>query len=474
MRLALILMVTACSAPRPAINTSASDPVSPTASGSATAPDAQASDGQAESDMIEPCVPGSAEHVRASEELAALGTRIETLAIDGDPKPLDEALAQLLETPCFALTKPPRGGLESDSARALKAFWDDGAAWWIEHLLTIGEYQRAITAPTLRTTLRASHPLACPTTEKQCESSTRAWRQRAETALARMAAGRRLAAVTDTEDPYPTEATCAAEAKRAAPNIRFDQWLDCIQKLPVSRMALPIGDTRPPETGWLLVRGRRGHYNFCDEVRAYEVATGSAIIAKSCSGLELAADGSVDGAGTNAKRALVVEQGEIPVAILREAAWMIILSPEAQSDVVAAETYDLPPGVKPQRGSIGIGSMGFGGGTFSSNQTQLSWSYMVDGSAVASGTLTWPIDYDDDARQYSVELLTIAEASLVTGCATARPPRHLDFGLDEPGVSSLDADAETLTQTEQTLLEAIAKLKLRRCAAERKRPRRRN
>ncbi len=55
----------------------------------------------------------------------------------------------------------------------------------------------------------------------------------------------------------------------------------------MKRIALPLGDVKAPDTGWLVIAGRRGHYEFCDTVRAYDLETGAAFIDDNCSELTL-------------------------------------------------------------------------------------------------------------------------------------------------------------------------------------------
>ena len=110
-----------------------------------------------------------------------------------------------------------------------------------------------------------------------------------------------------------------------------------------------------------------------------------------------------------------------------------------------------------------FGAYGFGSGSFSSAQTRLSWSYVIDGSAVVSGTLIWPSDYNDAAKDYAVELLKGAESSLKIGCALVDPPKQFDFGTSSPGVSAVDVEPAVLSRTEQFLLEAIRRMKPNHC-----------
>ena len=52
-------------------------------------------------------------------------------------------------------------------------------------------------------------------------------------------------------------------------------------------MKLPIGRMAAPTRGWFIIRGRRGHHAFCDEVRVFDLSKGSVYGTQSCSGLAL-------------------------------------------------------------------------------------------------------------------------------------------------------------------------------------------
>nr|WP_128798116.1 hypothetical protein [Corallococcus coralloides] len=58
---------------------------------------------------------------------------------------------------------------------------------------------------------------------------------------------------------------------------------------------LELGRIRAPMDGWLVIRGRRGHYSFCDQLDAFHLGTGTLYRSSSCSGLALKSDGRVDG-----------------------------------------------------------------------------------------------------------------------------------------------------------------------------------
>ena len=162
----------------------------------------------------------------------------------------------------------------------------------------------------------------------------------------------------------------------------------CVAAHRVQRWALPLGRFRAPDRGWLVIRGRRGHYEFCDELGVYDVATGAAHRAKSCSGLHLRPGGSVDHEATNAARRPTVESGRLDVANLREAVWMIVLAPEAERVFLNADYFPLPKGVVPTVPEE-LGTTVVGGGFWgSSSQTRLQWSWLTDdGQELAQGSL---------------------------------------------------------------------------------------
>jgi hypothetical protein len=216
----------------------------------------------------------------------------------------------------------------------------------------------------------------------------------------------------------------------------------------------PIGGLRAPEDGWFIVRGRRGHYQFCDEIRAFDLATGSVHAVASCSGLVLRDGGSVDGAQTDAGRVLQETSGRVPVDALREAVWMALWSTEMSDhndQLLGGMGYPLPQTIEPMgRDNATVGLMGM---SMSSGQTTLDWTYVRDDRPSVSGRLRWPEDYNDGAMDHAVRLLQIAEAAMAVGCVSA--------GV--PGVSPLDANRETLSETQRELERALASIKAPRC-----------
>lgn len=236
--------------------------------------------------------------------------------------------------------------------------------------------------------------------------------------------------------------TCVDAAMERPERERYQAWHACIEDDGETHTALPLGNYRAPREGWLVVRGRRGHYAFCDEVRAYDLATGAAYIARSCSGLALVEGGGVDGDVTDAAREDGTLVGRVPVDALREAAWMMLLADEVEHDVRAGgfapyipEGIDIVlPETKPFTGHSR-------GHSHSTDQTRLYWSWSLKGATVDAGELTWPSDYNDAARDHAVRLLDIAEAGFVAGCAPARLPAPRTL-LGKPPPESLDDEED--------------------------------
>jgi hypothetical protein len=423
-------------------------------------------------ELTEPCRAGTSEHDAAKAMLAAFAARVEALAADGDPKAANEALAALLAHRCFAFTAfDLKGELVADSALALKNWWKDrGGEMWLEHYLALwddgAELRWGVVAPEMgKTWTRESHPrdpaapLLCSVKDATCGRSTRGWALRAEQAFQRHASDKVASWVGMSPRPEPPDSrdTCDAKALALPVNEQYESWAFCMLGAAPVEAGLPLGGLRAPEKGWLVVRGRRGHHMFCDEIRAYDVATGAAYQVKSCSGLALRDDGSVDGAATDASRKPVSETGRLPVEALREAVWMALLAEHAEpAHVRSATGWALPRGMRAVRtGGMGMAGFGF---SFGSGYTTLAWTFVDAGKVLASGSLQYWEDPNDAAHDHAVRLLQIAEAAYEPGCPPASLPA-LPIGGSAGGVSGIDADPRSLGDTHAALVGALAALR---------------
>jgi hypothetical protein len=430
------------------------------------------------------CTAGAPELPAARTLLARLDQAITRAALDAPAAPLTKELDALLATPCFrvaeALGEPAVHGA---STLALKRWWKDGGHAWLGSEL--GADADATFPPTLRETLvldgAAKHPLArllCKTTDAACGAETAGWIARAERAFQDRAEKdarwrgsgytmnlyARSAPPKDDADASPRMRTldaplwqCAFPAKGKQQQ-DFEVWEECVSALRVSTTLFPVGAFRAPTSGWFVVRGRRGHYQFCDQLTAFDLATGAYYASKSCSGLALRTNGAVDAAKTDAARTPVIETGRVSVDTLREAAWMIMLAPHVDATGYAsASTFPIPPGldVKVAIGDVRGGSAGSAWG--SSAQTRLAWTWIDGAAIVADGILTWPDSYRD-AETHAAELLRIAEAGLVAGCPPAPLPGPIVKGCGKGGVSAVDTSPASVCKVQAELSAQLAKL----------------
>jgi hypothetical protein len=418
-----------------------------------------AADAGASVDVVRPCDPKAKAHATAAAELERLGKSIDALGATGDVSPVNAALTKMLETPCFALAEGESiEPLVFDSGLSAKTWWSEGGQAWLAHYLELGEGRAKHHAnhplyswvpPSPRKTLTAESakgsplaPILCRADDATCGAETRGWLQRADEAFTAHALARR-------EEPWTSEPrqTCAAKARQAKRGAQYAAWRTCIDETRERHGALPLGRFRAPTEGWLVLRGRRGHYHFCDEIRAYDLATGAAWITGTCGGLLLRENGSVDQKKTDDGRGPRSEAGRLPQDNLREAALATFLAPHVQEQVLQAGFgLALPDDLAlemNQRELHGLGMSWRG----TSAQTTVSWSWVVSGRTVTSGELTWPQNYNEAGADHAVKLLQIAEAAyapLKAGeCAPAAPPSPLPLGAGAPRVSKIDGAVDS-------------------------------
>lgn len=429
------------------------------------------------------CAPGSADASAAAEAVRAFGAAIddpgETLATLAARYQALRALA------CFAPASD--AALSFRSRAALRAWWAEGGLDWMWQFTrghTPGAALEVVLPPDERPALSleaspADHrlrALLCAEGDEACGRETAGWMLRAEAAFVAHAARERERARRQAEEsaadgddesgPSGGEAEryayCTREATHVPPAERFPLWRGCVAGARQQTSALPVGRVRAPTRGWLVVRGRRGHYAFCDETRVYDLATGAAYVASSCSALALGGDGSVRTAETDAARRGAAVAGRLPVDALREAAWMLLLLDEVDAHHASELTIPLPIDVPTRFRADSSAGMGFGSHWSSSAQTRLAWAWVDGARVLAEGTLTWPIS-DRAAEDHAASLLRVAEAALTPGCVPAALPRGLALGTTSSAVSPVDADAASLRRAEDTVIAALRGLRAPRC-----------
>jgi len=285
--------------------------------------------------------------------------------------------------------------------------------------------------------------LVCPDADEACGESTRGWLPRAQQAMKLFAlaqAKHSSSAQKPEVQAQKPEDTCASEARVTDEKHRYTAWRRCLESRREQLSMLPFGKVRAPDRGWLVLRGRRGHYHFCDELRIYDLSTGGAYIARSCSGLALRQDGSVDGAVTRANSKRLVERGRFSIDNLRELELMLVIAPTAKTLQASALYYKRPEAL-PRRWvpdgltshSIGLGSI-----SYSSAQTQIAWAWIDDGHALAEGTVTWPASSNSGAEAHATDLMRTVEAGLTHACPQREVPPQIGlvlpkrFGAGDP------------------------------------------
>lgn len=353
------------------------------------------------SDAVIPCRDHE-DRAEARKAIESLGAEIGTLDESSSPLALEKAQARLrslLDTPCFELAKSDlHENPEFDSAFALKTWWWDGGG---ESALTLRVREEAddrypaITIPgqpipSLLLAGHESHPLApllCAATDYDCGRDTRGWVRRSGTYFR---AERRQ---------QPDAAECEKNLLNEDPENRWSQLINCEVEAAATETTLPLGRFRAMNDGYFVMTSP---YASCGQVDVYDLASGTVIKSSSCNHT-------------------TVRIGRVPLASIREAAWMMTMAAYAKDNVRQTTSFTIPDRVVPGRPREGAESqrLHLSGRYGRSNQQAWTWYRRAGGKMVAqvTGTTYGPTSFT--AGRYAVELLRIAEESFVEGCAPA-------------------------------------------------------
>ena len=402
---------------------------------------------------VEPCDPGSGEARRAADALQAFHRRLE---VGADLEALRAEWERVGDEPCLEVARETGELPWFESLPTFRAWWAEGGRTWLFGLLDGGrdllippEMQTPLALDAASPALRA---LLCPEGDGDCGAATRGWRTRAESAFE---------AQEHSDAARAGGRDCASAIQRVSPEERWVYWGRCVAASVPRRGTLPLASFRRPDRGWLVLRGRRGHYRYCDEVRAYDLTTGAAHVARSCRGMALGADGSVDRRAQPS--AITLQAGRVPLDNLREAAWMLFLAEAVSLRRVGIRQVSPPRGLRRRFRIEPLFRHGFGSGSWAhSGQTRLAWAWVHGPDLVAEGTLTWP-DSARPGESHAARLIEIAEGGLTEGCVPAALPR-LKLGTRRPGVSGVDADTP-VQSLEGRLTEALQGASPPRCGA---------
>lgn len=410
---------------------------------------------------IDVCAHGP-EAGRALAAARALSAQVE--AAEEDPPPagtLRAALDKVLQRPCMRLAAEANLSLAAlDETEVFVDWWRRGGEDWLQSLLVpervvvppdpdrlvgaiFGEdpaykWRRLSICHMRESACEALRHLICASGDRACGRETEGWRTRADAGLhefARWMKERDDLILSSKErdasaHPIPVArdpgAACTEATRTVPPDRRYTEWRACLDGKVEHRQVMPLGRVRAPTRGWLVLRGRRGHYDFCETLSAYDLATGAAYQTRDCSALQLRSDGSVDGAATQTIAKVTHPRGRVSIDNLREALYAILLAGHGERMHVLAESFALPPGMK--RHWVGgetarYGSRHHGGVT--SAQTTLAWAWIDGGKPLADGSLTWPSSLEDGIEAHAAMLVEVAEEGLVEGCPPAPLPRDL-------------------------------------------------
>lgn len=396
--------------------------------------------GLPETGVIRECTLGSPAHWDARDALRRFERHVESLDATASIAGPRQQLHDLLHLPCFALAFESLRVPVVDSVPSLKLWLDRGGDMWLESLLELprfGDAAHVIVPPDAPRTLRpgsANHDAAldaylCAPGDATCGHAARGWVLRAEVALERhrLAAARDLTR-DDVSRPARSAEALSADCVRAATtepdDVRYEAWRACIENYRDLRTLVPVAEFRAPVTGWLIVTGRRGHYGFCDTVRAFNLADGTTLLDDSCSSLVLQAGGDVNFDATNRRRVATMRMGRVPVDALREAAWMLLFRHQFVVGQHGADAVPLPEGFERRWDrahppwNFTMTSPGIWGSTA---QTSLTWVLTAPGRPPVAGNVTWPSSFDG-ADSHAGELLQVAEAGLAESCVADRAP----------------------------------------------------
>jgi hypothetical protein len=248
----------------------------------------------------------------------------------------------------------------------------------------------------------------------------------------------------------------------------FEAWAHCaIAEAGWTHRYAPLR-YRAPERGWLVLRGRRGHYSFADEVRAYDLETGAAYVARSESELVLEGIG-VDHDAVDAKRQPEMFAARAVPDQVRELAFVLVTRLAVTRARTSLDLTPLPKGVAltltPSEKWSALPLRAGAVEWRTSDQTQIAFTLVDDGKVRAEGEFTWP-DSWIAVEDHADALINVLEAGLERGCAPAALPRGIAFG--KPGrVSPIDADPNRQHDVFHELAQALERLPENICGAKR-------
>jgi hypothetical protein len=431
--------------------------------------------GSASKAAADPCRRDTPIQKQAWQRVNAVKAKISALSDGGQFDGIVRDLESLLHERCFETLRSGRAHVpQFDSAASLRDWWENGGKDWFDRATTEDAKPEVVIPPEPRRTLSLETtpnlpiaPLLCRLSDPNCGRETAGWVRRATESFGD--------GILEAKREKDELRKCADSARKAPPAQQFIKWRVCVERVRSVHDSMPLGHFKIPDSGWLILRGRRGHYVFADEIRAYDIATGAAWIARATDKLfrddseeeSKRALGPPKDDAANRQRArertIEIETGTLLKDNLREAAWFLFLMPYVERHFRSwMESFEIPAGILPrplddrdptlQPNSEEVGMSG---------QTTIAWTWIQGKRVIASGSFTW--GGGSHPSSYAEELVEIAEASLRKECPAPVPPIALPLGADRIGVSSLDAAAVELQVTYKRLLDELRDATSRGC-----------
>lgn len=362
----------------------------------------------------------------------ALDALVQALQHTDSTAAFNEQATALYNHECFAVARldHPFLSFEATSGLDAKTYWDAGLGIWFQSYLDLADgsdntvwfppsHRRVVVAA-----LMPDDPLApwmCPPHEyDDCGPLVGGWRARAQRYF-------------DLSEPSAEAPDCRELIEVGQPMDAYARWRDCERDAMNRSHSLPVGGVGPVQDGWLVVYGRRGHYQYCDELAVYDLESGSHYRFAECENRP-----EIQGVAQPPPSGVQTDVGTIPAALLRETVWASASARYVQPNIIGETALGspLPEGVEVRRVEEDLGLTGFGRGFgYHSGQTTLTWAWLHPGTTPeVRGELTWP-DSSDPPTDHAVRLLAIAESQRTPGCAPAKLPAWLS-----ETVASLEGD----------------------------------
>lgn len=397
-----------------------------------TLPLAAAQPGPEQSDLsaneTKLCDKGSSALTEARTLHEALDQLVEALPADGSTKAFNTQVTALYNHACLAVARgdEPMMSFELTSGLEAKTYWDDGLSIWLRSYLDLadGTDTTVWLPPTRRDIVTPQTHAADPLAPWLCSADP-------EDACARPVSGWALRAQRYFElwsgSGKPASSDCDSTLSEGTAQGAYTRWRACENKALPRHASLPIGGLGLVDSGWVVLYGRLGHYQYCDSVTAFDLRSGAHYSFAACDhrpeldGMERA--GAVEPPSPD----IVVTVGTIDAERVREFAWAAMSMRYVQSDVVTERGLgrQLPDGVTVVRHDdpFHIGGLGMSG-TGSSGSTTLGWTWSQrSGNAEVFGELTRTRSHRDAAEDYAGQLLSVAQLGLKPGCAPADLPK---------------------------------------------------